>query len=382
MNNLRIGYINPAYPVVRNILNKCRDVEYVRIRPYLAMREKIGRYFPFARPSREESYVYEGGVTWPPFLQYDLCHFFNNISICRRGKPYLTTFEDTIPRLVDPGSEIWKRCIESMQSERCRRLIAFSECALFRQRLYCQKHAVDGLDSKMSVLLPPQDLLGSAEQLARKRDRAFGQPIRFAFIGRDFWWKGGGEAVKVLNRIRTKYPVELFLVGDVDCCGCRHCDSTDRIDEMKNMIADNREWIEHYTSLPNEQVLEKLKKCDVGLLLTRGDTFGFSVLEMQACGLPCVTSDVWSLPEINGEECGWLLRVPKEEGRNARISKPGQYEEYVNSIADQFYEVCEQIVNNPLQIYDKGAAALLRIANCHDPKTFGLKLRQIYSESL
>ena len=190
---LKIGYINPAYPVVRNILNKCRDVEYVRIRPYLAMREKVGRYFPFLRPSRDESYVYEGGVTWPPFQKYDLCHFFNNISICRHGKPFLTTFEHFLPRLVNPMSDLWKRCIEAMQSDRCRRLIAFSDCARLHQNDYCEHYGIGGVAKKMTVLLPPQEMFVTEADVEHRFETRGAGELRFAFVGHNFWRKGGGE---------------------------------------------------------------------------------------------------------------------------------------------------------------------------------------------
>lgn len=66
----------------------------------------------------------------------------------------------------------------------------------------------------------------------------------------------------------------------------------------------------HHTSLSNDAVLEMIKTSDVGLLPTWQETYGFSVLEMQACGCPVITTNVRALPEINPENAGWLIRCP------------------------------------------------------------------------
>lgn len=52
-----------------------------------------------------------------------------------------------------------------------------------------------------------------------------------------------------------------------------------------------------------------MKQCHIGLLPTFGDTFGFSVLEMQACGCPVITSNNYALPEINNKEIGWICDI-------------------------------------------------------------------------
>ncbi len=63
--------------------------------------------------------------------------------------------------------------------------------------------------------------------------------------------------------------------------------------------------------MPNQQVLELLKTCDVGLLPTYADTYGFSALEAQSAACPVISTDVRALPEINNTEVGWLINVPK-----------------------------------------------------------------------
>lgn len=53
-----------------------------------------------------------------------------------------------------------------------------------------------------------------------------------------------------------------------------------------------------------------LQKSHVGLLPSWSDTYGYSVLEMQAAGVPVITTNIRALPEINSEEVGWMINLP------------------------------------------------------------------------
>lgn len=53
----------------------------------------------------------------------------------------------------------------------------------------------------------------------------------------------------------------------------------------------NQSWITCLQNIPNEQVLEILKNAHVGFLPTIADTFGYSVLVMQASGCPVVNNN-------------------------------------------------------------------------------------------
>lgn len=380
-SKIRVGYVNPSYSLVRCVLNKCQDVDYVRIRPWRALRAKLARHHvPFLRSSQDEMYVFDGGMTWPPFRKYDLCHFFNDVSICLRGKPFITTFEQTVPRSVMPNSDLWKRCVESMLSNRCRRLIGFSDCARLQMELYCRQYGIEDIEKKLTCILPPQEQILSHEDVERRLNRGEHE-IRFAFVGRNFWRKGGCEIVRALCRVRKHYPIRLFLVGDLFDKDFFDCDSRDSAEEIGKMIEQNRTWIDYHVSMKNREVLENFKSCDVGLLPTRGDTFGYSVLEMQACGLPCITTDIWSLPEINDDAHGWLIHVPKGANRQADVMTFG-VERISEMIEDQLYSICMAIAGNPACISSKSLASLRQIAEAHAPAETGRRLKCIYEESI
>ncbi|MCK9247202.1 MAG: glycosyltransferase, partial [Anaerolineaceae bacterium] len=135
-------------------------------------------------------------------------------------------------------------------------------------------------------------------------------------------------------------------------------------------------------NLPHDKVLELMKNCDVGLLPTYADSYGFSVLEEQACGLPVISTDVRALPEINNTSVGWIIRVPKNELGEALYSTPEERERLSQQIQSGMEAIISSIVADPSVIYTKAAAAIERVRDNHDPQVYAQKLREIYQEAL
>lgn len=57
--------------------------------------------------------------------------------------------------------------------------------------------------------------------------------------------------------------------------------SYDEMIRLRNLIQE-KDWIDYYDHLSNEEVLNKCKTATVGLLPSMADSFGYAVLEMQA----------------------------------------------------------------------------------------------------
>ena len=72
-------------------------------------------------------------------------------------------------------------------------------------------------------------------------------------------------------------------------------------------------------------MLELLSGSHIGLLPSFAETYGYVVLEMQAAGVPVVTTDIRAFSEVNPDECGWRIRTPtgvsKVSGQKADYSK-------------------------------------------------------------
>ena len=202
------------------------------------------------------------------------------------------------------------------------------------------------------------------------------------FCGKDFFRKGGSEIVRALMRVRKDFDVEAYLIGDYDHVDYASSWVVDNAEEMRKLIAENSDWLHCYNSMPNNEMLELSKTCHIGLLPTRDDTFGYSVLEFQACGLPCITTDICSLPEVNNDEIGWLLKVPKKSNGSADFSTVEKMRELSQVIECGIETILREALSKPEKIFLKGLKSLQNIQSNHTPEKYGLRLGMIYKEAL
>jgi len=70
--------------------------------------------------------------------------------------------------------------------------------------------------------------------------------------------------------------------------------------EYKNKVVQNREWITVLETIPHQQVLEILKRCDVFVRGVAFESYGVSRVESILCGTPVIATPV-------GETKGMLL---------------------------------------------------------------------------
>jgi len=209
-----------------------------------------------------------------------------------------------------------------------------------------------------------------------------GGGLRLLFCGNDFFRKGGSEIVRALVKVRRDFEIEAYLIGDynhVDYASSRKVDSAE---EIGKLLRENSAWLHHYVSMPNCEMLELAKTCHIGLLPTRDDTFGYSVLEFQACGLPCITTDIRALPEVNNNQIGWMLNVPKKMNGCADFSTVEKMRELSETIEHELEDRLREALSNPTLIYKKAMLSLAHIQECHSPLRFGTRLREIYEDSL
>lgn len=372
-----IGYNTLGYPVTRNILGLCPDVTYRRTRaPSELLSHPVARRIPWSSripQSISTSFIWGTGLNG-----IDVLHFFNTIVMPPCRKPYITTFETTLPRFASQEGYWYRKGLESLASEKCRRLIAISECAYRLQRKLFDREGLSYCNDKLTVLHPPQRLLVDESVVS---DRPVNREITFIFVGRQFWRKGGGESVRALARLRRHFPVRLVCVGNIDRHGYMSSPAFDKTNEMRKLLEENKHWIDFYPALPNDQVLSVMKKCDIGLLPTRADTYGFGVLEMQASGLPCITTDIRALPEINNDECGWLIPVTKDDNENAVARTPDEIALLSEVIEKGLEEKIGDLLSDSEAIKRKAVRSVQRIAAMHDPGEFGRTLSKIYAQA-
>lgn len=119
----------------------------------------------------------------------------------------------------------------------------------------------------------------------------------FAFVKEHYDQKAPGTLQRLRLIIVGGGPEEQKLKGMADELG----------------ISDHCRWV---GKVPHPEVQDYLNMFDVFGALSRSESFGVSVIEASACGLPVVVSDVGGLPEVVKEgETGFV--VPRENPEEA-----------------------------------------------------------------
>lgn len=109
------------------------------------------------------------------------------------------------------------------------------------------------------------------------------------------------------------------------------------------------------------------------------DTYGYSVLEMQSCGCPVISTDIRALPEMNNEKCGYLINVPKAPSTEALYGTDEELAQLKQAIFDGLYSAFSEILDNPEKLREKSEASIEKIKNDHSPEKYGQRLAEIYN---
>jgi Glycosyltransferase len=387
-----LSYRFDYYPYLRNILHKLSEAEYVAVND-LYSNLRRGALFANRRLGKELFQIFNLNNQFEDLdlNRVDLLHFFNGISYGRT--PWVTSFETIVPRFAHlvtrhHGKEIahgglnplTRRGLEALAGKACLGILALSQSAALMQKDllkdYPAEYAQPILD-KMRVLHPPQETL---VQEVITREYSAEKPIKFILVGAAFFRKGGREVLEVFEKLvrQEKLPVRLTIVSSLRIENYAAQETEEDVAWARAKIAENSDWIEYYSELPNADTLTLMRAADVGLLPSYADTYGFSVLELQACGVPVITTDIRALPEINNSALGWLIKVPKNALGEALYTTAEEREALSQSIRSDLAQIVRDIAADPAQIAVKGTAALERIRKEHDPAAYADALRQVY----
>lgn len=329
----------------------------------------------------------------------DIIHTFN--TVCNVNKHWIVTFESTMPRTSITGSGEWKRkcmngemympgklekkCFNFLQGENCLGMLALSASTLRFQTFLLDsldKNAdvdIEAIKRKTLVIHPPQEILISMEDVQKKYDSV--DCINFMLIGADFFRKGGAELVDVLSEFRLKGAnILLTVVSKLNYGDYASGATVDEYRKYKEILS-NSGWITWYDSLPNDRVLEIAKKAHVGCLPTLADTYGYSVLELQACGCGVLSTDIRSLPEINNDVCGWICHLPKDNiCGEARHFTSEEKQRLRAILREELRKRVGEILEHPELLKSKGISSLERIMREHHPDDYAKKLLDVYGQ--
>lgn len=387
----KIGICDKSYPSKRMIINKvpgCKNIQVKQTNRFgifiLLVLGKIfkkfrlnpfyAKYVHFILKTRKQDNV-------------DFIHTFNRIYV---GDDYSWggTFEKTFPEYFCEDSktntEFYQKQARYIFNEKCMFLLPLSKWAydyeISMLSQWATKEELEIIRKKMEVIYPPQPIMVDENSINNKYVDINNRELTFIYVGGQIKRKGGLSVLRVFERLAKDWQFKLIFIGDFNN-GYNSYFLTEEEKKECSSIINNSKWIEHYNVLPNNIVLEKMKNADVGLLPTIGDTFGFSVLEMQASGCPVVTTNRQAMPEINNAGTGWIINT-----RRINVEHGDDYGNYIQSEIDTFLDVIdhdlfvviESILKSPSQIKNKAICSLEKVQKDNSPSDYAKRLTNIY----
>lgn len=306
----------------------------------------------------------------------DLYHFFNTVAYT--NTPWITTYELSLPRWGED-----EMGIKLLARNSCKRIIAMSESARQIQlRILMEKFPtyLKSIEAKLEVIHPYQSKLINTWE---EKGITLEGRLKFALVGNDFFRKGGREILSVFQEfIQIGKEFELIVVSNLHpndyASGATYEDKI----KAEQILLENTLHFNWLQNIPNNEVLEIMKSCHVGLLPTYADTYGFSVLEFQSLACPVITTDISALPEINNQEKGWVISIPKDVDREGFYKTPEERLVMSDTIKKGLRRYLNEIFSNPELIREKGILALEDLDRLHSPEKNGMKYFQIYQQAI
>lgn len=357
---IRVGIKGYNKFVLRYHTNQPVQVEFLPTHDPASVLSGLRQMFGLG--TRKATNFLEGIHVNPGWGGADMYHLTNTVTISR--KPWVVTFEHYLPRWN--ASSDWGMSL--LARPQCRRIIAMSKYARRAQesKLERQPRLAEAIQKKIVVLHPAQQALVSPSQLPRRTS----ETLRFAFVGSDFFRKGGREILLAFNDLLQQgAPVHLTIVSMLDFGDYASHTTLEDARWAQEMIRRMGSSVTYSPSLPNEKVLDLFLHSDVSLLPTYHDTYGYALLESQAAGCPVISTSCCALPEINSPAMGWMIHVPTDALGDALISTPEQRAALSRGIRDGLHATIKEICCHPECIPVKGANALQNVIQNHDPAT-------------
>ena len=372
---MKLATVGLTYAHKRMILDaKVPGVEYFSYQNW---------YNPFIK----RIHTYE---VYPPIFQghIDAYHTFNTIMLTK--KPWCVTFETIIPRGVKvynvnhhqtfdpPKGWYMKKLLEILAEPNCKKMIAYTKCnyklQLMMNALY--PDLKEDLDRKTCYISCPQELFVEHPQTVVP------DKVKFFFMGRDFVRKGLPEVITALNEISKKRKdFELNLITDVTHKQnyAFHDFQDTKEDQMRinRIIENSKNWLHIHKPMPYGDCINMMKTCHVGLLTTWADTLGFSSLDMQAAGLPIITTNVRAQPEVN--PYGWMVNLPVNYAHEVGLQSREQKEEVRKIFVNQLIQIFNDILDNKDDIIRRSKLSFNHVAKNHSLSDYSRKLASIYS---
>ena len=246
-----------------------------------------------------------------PTFDADLVATFNRIPVGPR--PFVITFESHLPRLFGyEDSAAFRFFTRRLVDPKCRAIVPISN---FARGLFLNQHRggpyFDLLQEKLTNPIHPNI---QVPETRPRQDRREEKVLRCIFVGGHFMRKGGLSVLHAARRAHDEgLPIEFHIVSDMTMsAGSGVWTDPSNLDFAEDLLsAMDLPNVHHHGKMANEELLSLMSTVDVSLLPTLSDTYGYSVIESYAMGVPVIGTACCALPElISHGETGFLVDVP------------------------------------------------------------------------
>ena len=219
---------------------------------------------------------------------YDLVH--SGQSLLATNLPYVVDFEHAAVfsgynqyALRKPG---FVRALERiLLDEKLKKLLAWSDAAAKSLTNFIKNKEIA---QKVETFYP---VMAPAKRVPRTSSS-----FNFLFIGNNFYEKGGYESLLAFERLADKYNSHFTTIGDIPQ------EIHARFEKNSKITLSQR--------IPYSKVVEFYSNSDVFVFPSHYDTYGFVILEALSFGLPVISVDSFSTPElVQHEKTGLLLKT-------------------------------------------------------------------------
>lgn len=363
MKTVRVAFLKRDQNWNRNIL--CHQYDSVRLVRTISLSRII---FAVLKRLGIHSGFWENTYFGPSFPTWDLLHTWRMICFTRR--PWIVTTSVGLP--FGWPKKFWPYGLARLARPNCKRILVNS-----RHALDWQRKKLDGCPGLSQVILAKTEILPTPQStLVRdvSEKETPSDQLVITMVGHHFFRKGGPALIEAAERIsRDRQKLHVNIVS------CLKPDEFSGVTERQVSEWSARlsatPWITWHKQLPNHEVLDLFRRSHVGVLLSFAEAYGYSVIEAQACGCCTITTDIGALPELNTEECGWLVSI---RHLNLNLYSKESLSAVHEAIVEQLIPLLSTLADEPTKCFEKGAGALRRIAREHDPAQHKERLEQIY----
>lgn len=253
---------------------------------------------------------------------FDLIHCAHCLTLNK--KPFVVDTE-VYERLASAGGDvsmkgIGKRIIKNLlEGGNCKKIIAWSED--------CKKSFESVFPNNEKILNKIEILPFAIPEINYKKIPH--KKLRVLFVARWFDAKGGRQTLEVFDRLSKKYPeVEFVFI----------CPTPNK---YKDKYKKNKQ-IKILELLPQNVLFEKFySSSDIFFYPGFGDSYGFSVPEALACGLPIITSKTFAKTElVDDGKTGFIINIPKNFWEFPNYSNMDE------EMLQNFYEKTSELIEN------------------------------------